>query len=404
MLLAGIHRAGTMNPVVLIDDVDRLAEGRGDEAGVLLQILDRELNKGFVDHYLGLPFDLSQCLFLVTAGDEERLPASLLDRLEVIRFGSYTEAEKLAIAREHLIPRARESAGLDRYQFRITPGALRRIVRDHTQEAGVRQLQRALAALARKAAVQVLRGNYGLLVRQAFLPDLLGPGFIDEGLHPARPRVGVAMGLAWTSAGGALLPIEAVRMPGNGNTILTGSLGDVMRESVQAAISHVRTRFAGLGIAADALDALDLHLHFPSGAVPKDGPSAGMAIATALVSLLTGSPVRHDVAMTGELSLHGTVLAVGGLREKLLAAVRAGLRRVVVPGRNSEEVLRLPSDVRRQLDIHMVDDIAQCLAVALVNGQRHRRRRAAGGERHAGRRPGTPRRARPGQGGRRATQ
>jgi ATP-dependent Lon protease len=388
MLLQGILRAGTLNPVVLIDDIDRLSEKSDEAAGVLLQILDRELNRAFVDHYLGVPFDLSQCIFLVTAGDEERVPDALLDRLEVIRFGSYTEAEKLAIAREHLIPQARANAGLDHYQFRVTPGALRSIVRDHTHEAGVRQLERALSSLARKAAVQVLRGNYGLLVRKTFLPDLLGPGYVDEGLHPSQPRVGVAMGLAWTSAGGALLPIEAVRMPGGGNTILTGSVGDVMRESVQAAISHVRTRFAELGIAANALDALDVHLHFPSGAVPKDGPSAGMAIATAMVSLLTGTPVCHDVAMTGELSLHGAVLPIGGLREKLLAAIRGGIGRVVVPARNSEEVLRLPAEVRQQLEIHLVDDIAQCLEVALVSSERSRR---------GGRRARGPRRAAPGQ-------
>ncbi len=377
MVLRGIRRAGTLNPVVLIDDIDHLAEDGDESAGVLLQLLDRELNKAFVDHYLGVPFDLSRCIFLVTACDEERLPESLHDRLEVIRFGSYTEGEKLAIAREHLIPRARENTGLDRYQFRVTPGALRSIVRDYTQEAGVRQLQRVLFALARKAAVQVLQGSYGLLVRKAFLTDLLGPANVDEDLHPARPRIGVSMGLAWTSAGGALLPIEAVRMPGSGTTILTGSVGDVMRESVQAAISHVRTRFGELGIAHDALDSLDLHLHFPSGAVPKDGPSAGVAIATSLVSLLTGIPVRHDVAMTGEMSLHGAVLPVGGLREKLLAALRAGIRTVVVPARNGEEILRLPAEVRRQIDIVPADDIAQCLAVALSPPERGRKRSRA---------------------------
>ena len=365
-VLEGLHRARTLNPVVLIDDIDQLADGGEEAAGALLQLLDRELNRSFVDHYLGLAFDLSRCIFLVTACDEDHLPGSLHERLEVIRFGSYTEAEKLAIAREHLIPRAREDAGLDRYQFRVTPGALRELVRGYTQEAGVRQLARLLASLARKAAVHVLQGNYGLLVRKAFLPDLLGPGVVDEDIRPTRPQVGIATGLAWTSAGGALLPIEAVGMPGNGSTILTGSVGDVMRESVQAAISHVRTRFDELGLPHDALDALDLHVHFPAGAVPKDGPSAGVAIATALVSLLTGVPVRHDVAMTGELSLHGAVLPIGGLREKLLTAVRAGLSTVVVPARNGEEVLRLPADVRRQLEIRLADDFATCLGAALA--------------------------------------
>ena len=376
LLLQGIQRAGTVNPVVLIDDIDRAQLAGGEAGTVLLQILDRELNREFTDRYLGVPFDLSRCIFLATASDAEELSDALHDRLEFISFGSYTEAEKLAIAREHLIPLARENGGLDRYQFKVTPGALRAIVRDYTLEAGVRQLQRMLAALARKAAVEVLRGNYGLMVRKSRLPELLGPANIDEDIHPARPRIGVTMGLAWTSAGGALLPIEALMMPGNGNLLLTGSVGDVMRESVQASISHVRTRFEGLGIPLDALESLDLHLHFPSGATPKDGPSAGIAIATSLVSLLTATPIRHDVAMTGELSLHGAVLPVGGLREKLLAAVRAGIRTVVVPARNREEVLRLPPEVRQRLDIRMVNDIAECLAEALVTKRRTRVREA----------------------------
>ncbi len=374
LVLQGLHRAGTMNPVVLIDEIDRVQ--LPDGGGVLLQILDRELNREFLDHYLGVPFDLSQCIFLVTANDVEEMPEPLLERLEVISFGSYTESEKLAIARGHLLPRARENAGLDRYQFKLTPGALRAVVRDYTHEAGVRQLQRVLASLARKAAVEVLRGDYGLVVRKSRLPELLGPANVDDDIHPARPRIGVTRGLAWTSVGGAMLPIEAVMMPGNGATILTGSLGDVMRESVQASISHVRTRFESLGVPTDVLDSLDLHIHFPSGATPKDGPSAGVAIATSLVSLLTGTPVRHDVAMTGELSLHGAVLPVGGLREKLLAAVRAGIRTVVVPARNSEEILRLPPEVRRRLEIELVDDIAECLAVALMPKRRSRVREA----------------------------
>jgi len=394
LVLQGIQRAATMNPVVLIDDLDGARLAGGEAGGVLLQVLDRELNREFMDRYLGVPFDLSRCIFLATASDAEALPDALLDRLEFVSFGSYTEAEKLAIAREHLVPLARENAGLDRYQFKITPGALRAIVREYTLEAGVRQLQRLLASLARKAAVEVLRGNYGLIVRKSRLPELLGPAIVDEDIHPARPRIGVTMGLAWTTAGGALLPIEALVMPGNGGLLLTGSVGDVMRESVQASISHVRTRFADLGIALDALESVDLHLHFPSGATPKDGPSAGIAIATSLVSLLTRTAIRHDVAMTGELSLHGSVLPVGGLREKLLAAVRAGIRTVVVPARNREEVLRLPPEVRQRLDIRMVNDIAECLAEALITKPRSRVREALA--EHVRPRKRSPRRAAPG--------
>jgi ATP-dependent Lon protease len=372
-ILSGLFRAGTSDPVVLLDEIDKVEFGRsGDTGGVLLEILDPEQNREFQDRYLGVSFDLSRCVFLVTANDTESMPETLLDRLEVIHFGSYTESEKLAIAREHLIPRARAGAGLDRYQFKITPGALIEIVRSYTEEAGVRQLQRTLDSLARKAAVAVVRGFYGLQVRKSNLFELLGPGNVDGELHLRRPLIGVTAGLAWTSAGGAMLPIEALLMPGSGRMILTGSIGDVMRESVQTAVSYARMQFGELGLEPDALESLDLHLHFPSGATPKDGPSAGIAIAVSLISLLTRTPVRHDLAMTGEISLRGAVLPVGGVREKLLGALRAGVRSVVVPARNAEEVLRLPAEVRQRLEIHAVDDVQDALAVALMPARRSR--------------------------------
>jgi ATP-dependent Lon protease len=237
----------------------------------------------------------------------------------------------------------------------------------------VRQLQRVIDALGRKAAVAVVQGRPGLSVRKSALPDLLGPGNVAEELL-REPAVGMTMGLAWTSAGGSLLPIEALAMPGDGRTILTGSLGEVMRESVQTALSFVRSRFGAMGIAPDRLDSLDMHIHFPSGATPKDGPSAGVAVAVALVSLLTGVPARHDVAMSGEMSLTGAVLPVGALRDKLLAALRAGIREVVVPARNRDDVLRLPAEVRRELVIHLVDRTEDALTLALVLRGRSRLR------------------------------
>ncbi len=374
-ILQGLWRAGTKNPVVLIDEIDKILLGADAEAGgVLLEVLDPEQNRAFLDHYVGAPFDLSECIFLATANDVRGLSEALVDRLELIPFESYTESEKLAIAREHLVDRARSGAGLAREQYDLSKGALVEIVRKYTEEAGVRQLSRALDSLARKAAIEVVRGKGGLRVKKSDLLELLGPANVDEELHLQGPRVGVATGLAWTLAGGSMLTIEALAMPGQGRSILTGSLGEVLRESVQTATSWVRARLDGLGLPEDALETLDVHLHFPSGATPKDGPSAGLAIVVALVSLLSGIPVRHDVAMTGEISLHGAVLPVGGLREKLLAALRAGVRVAVVPARNAEEILRLPPEVRQRLDIRVADDVRSALRMALVLGREARAR------------------------------
>ncbi len=386
-ILQEIHRLGRNDPVILLDEIDRLSLGNeGNAGGALLQILDPEHNAEFVDHFLGVPFDLSSCLFLATANETEEMPDALLDRLEIIEFAGYTESQKRAIAGKHLLPRARAAAGLADWQFKLSTAALGTVIRSYTEEAGVRHLQRVLNSLARKAAVKVVRGGRGLWLRKADLPRLLGPPTVDEDLRLLKPSVGVATGLAWTSAGGALLPIEALAMPGSGTTTLTGQVGEVMRESVQAATSYVRTRFKSLGVAQDLLDTLDIHLHFPSGGTPKDGPSAGIAVATALVSLITRVPARHDVAMTGEMSLLGNVLPVGGIREKLLAAIRAGFPEVILPQRNAEEVLRLPPEIRTRLTIHLVDDVLEVFGHALVSPatrsgaqpQRpNRRRRAA---------------------------
>ncbi len=367
VILSGIHRSGARDPVILLDEIDKVSlGGEGTSAGALLQLLDPEQNSEFLDQYLGVPFDLSSCLFLATANDADALPEALLDRMETIEFPGYSESEKYAIARAHLLPRAREYAGVLARQLRISSAALRAIIRGYTEEAGVRQLQRHLISLARKAAVQTLRTGECLGVKKQELVALLGPRTVDEDLRARRPAVGVTTGLAWTSAGGSLLPIEALSMPGSGRMILTGQLGDILRESAQTAVSYVRTFCSHLGLRTDALDAIDLHLHFPSGATPKDGPSAGVAIATALVSLLTKRPARHDVAMTGEMSLLGQVLAVGGIREKLLAALRAGVREVILPMRSGEECLRLDPDVRARLRVHLIDDVREAFQIALL--------------------------------------
>jgi ATP-dependent Lon protease len=366
-ILQGVFRAGTTNPVVLLDEIDKASFGESrSAAGVLLEILDPEQNREFLDHYLGVPYDLSRCVFLATANDLEGMPEALVDRLEVIRFEGYTESEKLDISRHHLIPRARRGAGLTPAQLQLSPAALRDVIQRYTEEAGVRQLQRVLDSLARKAAVRVVNGEKPMTVRKGDLLGLLGPAAADEELHTRRPRVGVATGLAWTVSGGSPLPIEALAMPGSGRTILTGSIGEVMRESVQTAMSYVRTRLEDLGIEPESLDTLDLHLHFPGGSTPKDGPSAGIAIATSLISLLARVAVRHDVAMTGEMTLHGEVLPVGGLRDKILAAARAGMREVVVPARNAEEFLRLSPEVRSGLTIHLVEHVDEVFQHALL--------------------------------------
>jgi ATP-dependent Lon protease len=366
-VLAGLARCGVRNPVVLLDEIDKAHWGGWNSlTRALMALVEPERSREFVDTYLGVPFDLSECLFLVTANEIDALPHALVDRLEVVHFGSYTESEKLAIAREHLIPHAREGAGLAPQDFQITQGALISVLRNYAVEPGVRQLQRTLDALARKAAVAVLRERRALRVDKAQLANLLGPPLCDPFVHHDEPRVGVVLGLAWTNIGGALLPVETLVTPGAGRTTLTGSLGDVMRESVQTALSWVRMRLPAFSLSPDALEALDIHVHFPSAATPKDGPSAGIAIAVSLVSVLTGVPVRHDVALTGEMSLHGVVLPVGGLREKLLAALRSGLRTVIVPARNSEEVLQLPREVRQRLEIRMVEHVSEVFAFALA--------------------------------------
>jgi len=365
-ILSGIARAGTRHAVISVEEIDNLALGSsGDSAGALLRVLDRERNDRFLDRYLGVPFDLSGCIFVATATDINGIPETLSDRLEIIDFESYTEAEKVAIARGHLLPRAREWAGLEPGQLRIGSAAMSAIVRGYTEEAGVRHLGRRLESLARKAALSVMRDGTGLSVSRTDLFELFGAAFADDEVSPRRPAVGISSGLAWTSAGGTLLPVETVMMPGNGRMILTGGVGETMRESVQTAITFVRTRLEDLGLEPGVLDMLDLHVHFPSTAVPKDGPSGGIAIATALISLLTNVPVRHDLAMTGEITLHGELLPIGGIRDKVLAAVRRGYRAVILPERNREDVMRLPQSLFDEIEIHLIASADHAIELAL---------------------------------------
>ena len=367
-LINEIRRAGTRNPVILLDEVDKLGRDfRGDPSSALLEVLDPKQNHTFTDHYLDVPFDLSQVMFIATANDMGPIPGPLRDRLEVVELSSYTEREKLVIARRYLVPRQRKEHGLKKSQCDFTPEALRFVISHYTREAGVRELERQLASLCRAVAARIASDDStGEIINPTVVEKELGP---PKFLHDEKldtPRLGIVTGLAWTSVGGELLHIEALRFPGKGHVQLTGQLGEVMKESVQAAWSLLRSRGAGLGIGREAFAEHDVHVHVPAGATPKDGPSAGVAMFTALASQFTGRPVRADVAMTGEISLRGAVLPIGGLKEKLLAAVRAGIKTVLIPHENEKDLVDLPTEARRKLKVIPVRTVDDVLAHALV--------------------------------------
>ena len=367
-VLESLRRAGPGPTVLVLDELDKLQLGaEGDSLASLLPLFDRESRPEFLDRYLGIPFDLSSHLVIAMAQDPEELTDALADRLDRIDFHGYSEREKVRLARRHLVPAARSASGLKATQITVTDGALTGLIQSYTEEAGVRQLERHLFALARKAAARSVRGESGLRVRRGDLLEHFGSPTRDEELRRRRPSQGHVLGLAWTSAGGSLLPIEALATRGSGRTVMTGQVGEVMRESFQTACTYVRTRLHSLGLPRDAFEQLDLHLHLPSGAIPKDGPSAGLAIAVAVYSLAANRRIRHDVALTGELSLYGAVLAVGGLREKLLAAHRAGLRTVVVPAGNADDLRRLPADLKESLEIYLVAHVEQALEICLCD-------------------------------------
>jgi ATP-dependent Lon protease len=365
-IVRALREAGSMNPVVLLDEVDKLSVGfAGDPAAALLEVLDPAQNHTFRDHYLEVDLDLSDVLFLATANVVETIPGPLLDRMELVTLDGYTEEEKVAIARDHLLPRQIERAGLTADEVGIDDDALRAVAAEHTREAGVRQLERALAKILRKVAVRLASGGDPVRVDASNLSTYLGrPRFTPESAE--RTGVpGVATGLAVTGAGGEVLFIEATAMEGEPGLVLTGQLGDVMKESAQIALSYLRSHGAELGIDVGALAKRRIHVHFPAGAVPKDGPSAGITAVTALASLASGRPVRPEIGMTGEVTLAGRVLPIGGVKQKLLAAHRAGLTEVIIPARNEPDLDDLPESVRSALTIHVVGDVADVLELAL---------------------------------------
>jgi ATP-dependent Lon protease len=368
-ILQTLRRVESSNPVILLDELDKVgSDFRGDPASALLEVLDPAQNNTFVDHYLDLPYDLSRVLFLTTANWLDPIHPALRDRLEVIELPSYTAAEKVQIARRHLVPRQLEEHGLKKKLVRFPDATLRQVIQDYTREAGVRQLEREIGALTRKAARKIVtRRNDGgpLIITPGSLVSYLGqPQFTSE-LAERIIECGIAIGLAWTPVGGEILFIEATRMPGKGSLILTGSLGEVMKESAHTAFSFLRNRAAALKIDLSDYDKRDIHIHVPAGATPKDGPSAGLTIVAALASLFTGRQIRSDMAMTGEISLRGRVLRVGGIKEKVLAAARSGLKQVILPDQNRNDWLEVPVEVRQKLKAHFVKNISQMIPLAL---------------------------------------
>ncbi len=367
-IIQAMRRVGTRNPLFMLDEVDKLgADFRGDPSAALLEVLDPEQNNSFVDHYLGLEYDLSRVLFVTTANYLDSIPHALQDRMEVIEFSSYLEEEKLGILNQFLVPRQLEQHGLADKKIRFDDETLKTLVREYTREAGVRNLEREVANVCRKIARQVAEHKrYPRQITADKVRELLGPPRFAEDIRPDVDEIGVATGAAWTATGGELMIIEVNLMPGKGSLILTGQLGDVMRESAQAALTYTRSQVTILGIDPARFEHQDIHIHLPEGGVPKDGPSAGATLATALISAFTERSIRRDVAMTGEITLRGRVLPVGGVREKALAARRAGIRTFILPRKNERDLLEIPQHLRQDVEFVFVDRIEEVLAAALM--------------------------------------
>ena len=366
-IISAINQAKSCNPLILLDEIDKLGrDHRGDPASALLEVLDREQNATFRDNFLEIPFDLSDVLFVTTANATDTIPRPLLDRMEVIELSSYTDEEKVQIAKKHLLPKELKRHGLTKKQLKVSDGALREIIAAYTRESGVRVLERRLAALCRKAAMKVVTEDVKLIhITDRDLEEYLGVPRYHPERQALEERVGVVNGLAWTSVGGELLEVEVNVVPGSGKVELTGNLGDVMKESAHAALSFIRSQTERLNISADFYKEKDIHVHFPEGAVPKDGPSAGIAITTAMVSALTGTPVRRGLAMTGEVTLRGRVLPIGGLKEKTMAAFRNGIKTVIIPAENAKDLEEIDQTVRKALQFILVERADHVLAHAL---------------------------------------
>ena len=366
-IIQGMKQAGAKNPVFLLDEVDKLGVSfQGDPAAALLEVLDPAQNDSFTDHYLGVPFDLSEVLFIATANFPQGIPGPLLDRLETVNFAGYTEREKLEIAKRYLVPRQLRDNGLSPEQLEITDAALSEITTSYTREAGVRQLEREIGKLGRKVARKIAGGGVERIrVDAGDVDDLIGRPKVHPEHKAREDQVGVATGMYYTPVGGDIMFVEASVMRGKGELVLTGQLGDVMKESARAALTYAKSHADPLGIPEEAFAGTDIHVHVPAGAIPKDGPSAGVTMATALVSALSRRPARHDLAMTGEITLRGRVLPIGGVKEKVLGAVRAGIRTVVLPKENAPDLDDLPEDVRSSLQVHLVEDLDEVLTLAL---------------------------------------
>ncbi len=367
-VIQGIRQAGSKNPVFLLDEVDKMSmDFRGDPSAALLEVLDPEQNNTFSDHYIEAPFDLSNVMFITTANIQQNIPRPLQDRMEIIHLSGYTEEEKLQIAIRHLLPKQIKEHGLSKEMLRISENTLRKIIREYTRESGVRNLERQIAAICRKTARQVVTDKIkGIHVTTLNLNQFLGTARFRYGVAELDDQVGVATGLAWTEVGGDTLAIEVTVYKGTGKLTLTGKLGDVMKESAQAGYSYIRSRAGELNIDEDAYDKQDIHIHIPEGAIPKDGPSAGISMASALASAITGRKVRHDVAMTGEITLRGRVLPVGGIKEKVLAAHRAGIKTIILPSDNKKDLDDIPKKVKDKINFILVDHMDQVLESALT--------------------------------------
>jgi ATP-dependent Lon protease len=379
-IIQGLRQAGTKNPVFLLDEIDKLgASYQGDPSSALLEVLDPAQNNSFVDHYLGVPFDLSEVLFIATANYLQNIPEALMDRMEVLEFNSYIEQEKLEIAKRYLLPRQIQENGLKERQIEISDSAIMKVISSYTREAGVRNLERTVGTLARKAARKIAEGNVKRIkIGERSLEPFLGPEKFTPESEAENNHVGVATGMYYTPVGGDILFVETSVTPGKGGLVLTGQLGDVMKESARAALTYAKSNAQRFGIPQDVLDNHEIHIHLPAGGTPKEGPSAGITLATSLISALTGIPVRKDVAMTGEVTLRGRVLPIGGLKEKMLGAKRAGIKHIVFPEKNNPDMNEIPVHLRKSLHFHPSEELDQVLDVALVGGMKALEAHAAG--------------------------